>query len=94
MTLWFDSYCLWMAIIFTISSTVFTFDCSRYPESILVLAGCSVAPGTVVKAHKGDLIVKTGDGFIKIFELQAEGGKRLKAQDCAHNYKIGMRFGE
>ncbi len=54
----------------------------------------SVAPGTVVKAHKGDLIVKTGDGFIKILELQAEGGKRLKAQDCAHNYKIGMRFGE
>ena len=53
-----------------------------------------VPAGTVVKAHKGDLIVRTGDGFLKILELQAEGGKRLKAQDCAHNYKIGMRFGE
>lgn len=54
----------------------------------------SVPAGTVVKAHKGDLIVRTSDGFLKILELQAEGGKRLKASDCAHNYKIGMRFGE
>ena len=54
----------------------------------------SVPAGTVVKAHKADLIVRTGDGFLKIQELQAEGGKRLKSCDCAHNYKIGMRFGE
>ena len=30
---------------------------------------------------------------VKVAELQAEGGKRLKAADCAHNYKPGMVFG-
>ncbi len=45
--------------------------------------------GTIVKAHKKDLIVMTGNGLLKINELQNEGGKRLKAVDCAHNYKAG-----
>lgn len=49
--------------------------------------------GTVVKAHKGDLIVACGNGYLKILELQLEGGKRLKAIDCAHNYKVGTVFG-
>lgn len=52
-----------------------------------------VEPGTIVKAHKGDLIVACGSGYLKINELQLEGGKRLKAIDCAHNYKVGTKFG-
>ncbi len=55
--------------------------------------GAEFNPGSVVKAHKGDLIVKCGNDFLKLMEVQAEGGKRLKAQDCAHNYKPGMVFG-
>ena len=46
--------------------------------------------GTVVAAHKSDLIVRCGDGCLKINTLQAEGGKRLNACDCAHNYKVGQ----
>ena len=49
-------------------------------------------PGTIVKAHKKDLFVKTGDGFIAINVLQSEGGKRLNAIDCAHNYRPGQSF--
>ncbi|MBO4635608.1 MAG: methionyl-tRNA formyltransferase [Clostridiales bacterium] len=49
-------------------------------------------PGVVVKARKSDLIVKCGSGFIKINELQSEGGKRLRACDCAHNFKVGEKF--
>ncbi len=45
--------------------------------------------GTVVKAHKGDLIVKCGQGYLKLLVIQSEGGKRLNASDCAHNYKCG-----
>lgn len=52
-----------------------------------------VKPGTIVKAHKGDLIVACGEGYLKINELQLEGGKRLKAIDCAHNYKVGTVLG-
>lgn len=46
-------------------------------------------PGTVVKAKGENLIVKCGNGFLKIKELQQPGGKRLCACDCAHNFKVG-----
>ncbi|MBP5261646.1 MAG: methionyl-tRNA formyltransferase [Clostridiales bacterium] len=49
-------------------------------------------PGTIVKAHKKDLFVMTGDGVIAVNVLQTEGGKKLNAIDCAHNYKVGQRF--
>ena len=53
----------------------------------------AAAPGEVTVANKGDLKIKCGKGSIYILELQSEGGKRLKAIDCAHNYKPGQRFG-
>lgn len=49
-------------------------------------------PGTVVKAQKSDLIVKCGKGYLKLNIIQNEGGKRLSAADCAHNYKIGQNL--
>lgn len=56
-----------------------------------VMSDCE--PGTIVKAHKGDLIVKCGSGYLALLELALEGGKRLKAADCAHNYKTGTKLG-
>lgn len=50
-------------------------------------------PGEVTVAHKADLKVRCREGSVYILELQSEGGKRLKAIDCAHNYKPGQRFG-
>ncbi|SCW40539.1 methionyl-tRNA formyltransferase [Ruminococcaceae bacterium YRB3002] len=55
--------------------------------------GLSGEPGEVVKAHKKDLWIATGDGIIAVNVLQPEGGKRLNAIDCAHNYRAGQRFG-
>ncbi|HAW15733.1 MAG TPA: methionyl-tRNA formyltransferase [Clostridiales bacterium] len=46
-------------------------------------------PGTVVKAKKGDLFVLTGEGVLKLLVIQYEGGKKLSAQDCAHNFTVG-----
>lgn len=46
-------------------------------------------PGTVVRAKGENLIVKCGNGFLKIKELQQPGGKRLRAVDCAHNFTVG-----
>lgn len=46
-------------------------------------------PGTVVKAKGENLIVKCGTGFLKVKELQQSGGKKLRAADCAHNFKVG-----
>ena len=56
--------------------------------------------GTLAKGYKivgtdgkGKLKVRCGKGSIFILELQSEGGKRLKAIDCAHNYRAGQMFG-
>jgi methionyl-tRNA formyltransferase len=46
-------------------------------------------PGTVVKAKGENLIVKCGNGYLKVKELQQPGGKRLNARDCAHNFVVG-----
>ena len=46
-------------------------------------------PGTVVKAKGENLIVKCGNGFLKVKELQQPGGKKLQARDCAHNFTVG-----
>lgn len=50
-------------------------------------------PGEITFAGKGKLKVRCGEGSICILELQSEGGKRLKAADCAHNYRAGQMFG-
>ena len=50
-------------------------------------------PGEVTFAGKGKLKVRCGKGSVFILELQSEGGKRLKAADCAHNYRAGQMFG-
>ena len=39
------------------------------------------APGTVVRATGGDLEVATGDGCLRLLELQLEGKRRLAARD-------------
>jgi methionyl-tRNA formyltransferase len=39
------------------------------------------APGTVVRAAGGDLEVATGDGLLRLLEVQLEGKRRLAARD-------------
>lgn len=51
------------------------------------LRDCDV--GIVVKAKGENLIVKCGNGFLNIKELQQPGGKRLLSRDCAHNFTVG-----
>jgi len=50
----------------------------------------SYVPGTIVKAHKKDFIIKCGTGFLKVNIMQTEGGKKLNACDFSHNYKVGQ----
>ena len=59
-------------------------DVTQIPEELM-----NTDPGTVVKAKGENLIVKCGEGFLKIKELQQPGGKRLQARDCAHNFVVG-----
>ncbi|MBR0155983.1 MAG: methionyl-tRNA formyltransferase [Clostridia bacterium] len=54
----------------------------------------SAAPGEcVIASPKQGLIVRTGDGFIGIAELQFPGGKRLEAKAAMNGKKLlGCRF--
>ncbi|MDO5566760.1 MAG: methionyl-tRNA formyltransferase [Planctomycetia bacterium] len=45
-------------------------------------------PGTVVARHKGELIIATGDGFLKVHSLQRPGGRLLAARDFLAGMKI------
>lgn len=44
--------------------------------------------GTVLSAGKGGLLVQTGDGALRILELQLEGKKRMDAEAFLRGYQI------
>ncbi|NCA98696.1 MAG: methionyl-tRNA formyltransferase [Clostridia bacterium] len=50
-------------------------------------------PGTILAAQKTGITIAAGTGAIDLLEIQPEGGKRLKSQDCAHNYPVGLQLG-
>ena len=62
-------------------------------DSHLLEAASQAKPGTVVSAKPVGITVATGEGAIDLLEIQPEGGKRLKSQDCAHNYTYGFALG-
>lgn len=57
---------------------------------------CGKMPGTVLKADKDGLVVKTKDGALKILELQIEGKKRMDYETFLRGYKleVGTVLGE
>jgi methionyl-tRNA formyltransferase len=53
------------------------------------------APGTVVKAPAGRLVVATGGGLLELLTVQFPGRKPLKARDILNSRPLGgERFGE
>ena len=46
----------------------------------------SALPGTVLHAHADQLLVATGQGVLRILQVQLPGGKRLSAQDFLHSH--------
>lgn len=74
---WPNAYCYLdnkMLKIFKAESVVFESD------------SCSV--GEIVCADKAGLIVKCGEGFLKVLELQIEGGKRLDYKSFLNGNKF------
>ncbi len=52
-------------------------------------------PGTVVKVEKDAFYVRTGEGFLKVLEVQPEGKKRMAVRDFLLGYpvKTGEKLG-
>lgn len=56
---------------------------------------CNQLPGTIVKAHKNELQVATGNGIIQILSLQFAGKKIVQGSDLGnvhHDLKPGASF--
>ncbi len=64
------------------------------PEIQEVQAG-NEEPGTVVKVGKDAFYVRTGEGFLKVLEVQPEGKKRMAVRDFLLGYpvKTGEKLG-
>ncbi len=45
-------------------------------------------PGTVMESFPGELRINTGDGILKILEIQSASGKRLPVQDFLRGYSL------
>lgn len=52
------------------------------------------APGTVLRADKSGLVAAAGDVSLEILEMQAPGGKKMKARDylLGHGIELPARF--
>ena len=57
---------------------------------------CTEAPGTIVRVNKDSIDVATGNGVLRIFELQLEGKKRMDTKSflLGNAWKAGMCLGE
>jgi methionyl-tRNA formyltransferase len=52
-----------------------------YDAVALPTADHGQAPGSVIKAGHGELIIATGNGLLQLLEVQRAGGKRLAVKD-------------
>lgn len=60
----------------------------------LPATGPTAAPGDVLAADsKVGLIVQCGDGWLRLEEVQAEGGRRLPAADFLRGHPVSARLG-
>ncbi len=62
--------------------------------SVTPVAGATVAPGEVLVADaKAGLIVQCGDGWLRLDEVQAEGGRRLPAAEFLRGHAVSAHLG-
>ena len=52
-------------------------------------------PGTILEAQDDRLLIATGEGLLRIYELQIEGKKKMHVSDFlrGNKIKIGERLG-
>ena len=57
---------------------------------------CDEEPGTIVRVNKDSIDVATGNGVLRILELQLEGKKRMDTKSflLGNAWKAGICFGE
>jgi methionyl-tRNA formyltransferase len=66
----------------------------RSAEASTKAEGAAPHPGTVIEADGGRLIVATGDGHLRVIEIQTEGKRPMGAREflAGHRLTAGDRF--
>ncbi len=54
----------------------------------MVPENTDLMPGTVAKVDKNSFSIQTGDGLLRLLEIQLEGKKRMSAGDFMRGMKI------
>lgn len=70
-------------------------DCAEIsPEIVSAMKGENFSPGTIIYSKGNQLILKTGNGFLRVLRIQPAGKGMMDAVDFNNGYKIqiGERF--
>lgn len=62
-------------------------------EWLLKKKAGEVEPGTVLKIFKDEMVVATGDGCVKVSEIQMDNCRRMSICECGHNMDEGEVLG-
>lgn len=52
-----------------------------------------ILPGTLFRKNRDRLLIKTADGYIAVFEVQFDSGRRMDIAECGHNMDEGEILG-
>ncbi len=63
------------------------------PEFLLKKKAGEVKPGTVMKIFKDEMVIATGDGCLKVSEIQMDNCRRMNVCECGHNMDEGEVLG-
>ncbi len=63
-------------------------DVIEEDEEVMEVAGKQAGPGEIIEISDNGLIVKTGQGYLKLLEIQLAGKKRMKVDDFLRGNKV------
>lgn len=71
-------------------------ECREAENGVLCDMGSEIQPGCIMRVEKEAFYVKTGEGLLKVTEVQPEGKKRMRVKDFLLGYVLteGSMLGE
>ena len=55
--------------------------------------GDGMVPGRIYRIFKDSLVVETGSGLLRIFEVQFDASRKMTVRECGHNMDEGEVLG-